>query len=421
MFQHDARRTGKSGATGPSSSAVRLKWTYKARNWIKVQVAIGDGGIVYIGDSKFPLCALPAERLSAGRPLWCTDDGGFVNASSPAVGNPFSAGGQTIQRVHIGERNNVFWSFNGATGADLWHYKIPLDGDIHSSPLIASDGTVYMACGCVIAAREPNIPIGVLFAFEPAPPLNPDGSAQFKWRVELPPIRNSSPAARAVNFPTGNPSTPASRLRLYIGTEDGRLVAVDDFGPNQGTVAWTLELGTSTRNFHASPSIGADGTIYLGTDKGLFAVRDDGSHGTVLPGWPFTDQATGDFDTAAAISNGTLFVSRYAQTKRRFYAVAAADSATATPGTKLWSLGPARGSTSTNLAQTPSPVVGANGVVYAAIGRWVYAFDPSVVNPTNVQPLWQFELGADAISLTVGDGVLYVAAKDSKLYALMPQ
>jgi outer membrane protein assembly factor BamB len=220
--------------------------------------------------------------------------------------------------------------------------------------------------------------------------------------------------------PKQSPDAPTA-WGLYIGTDDGRLAAVDDFGPNQGTVACTLVLGTSTRNLHASPSIGADGTIYLGTDKGLFAVRDDGSRGTVLPGWPFTDQATGDFDTAAAISNGTLFVSRYAQTKRRFYAVAAADSATATPGTKLWSLGPARGSTSTNLAQTPSPVVGANGVVYAAIGRWVYAFDPSVVNPTNVQPLWQFELGADAISLTVGDGVLYVAAKDSKLYALIPQ
>src|SRR5262245_41039224 len=170
MFQHDARRTGKSGVSGPSSRAVTLKWTYKARNWIKVQVAIGDGGIVYIGDSKFPLCALPPERLSSGRPLWCTDDGGFVNASSPAVGNPFSSGGQTVQRVHIGERNNVFWSFNGTTGADLWHYKIPLDGDIHSSPLIAADGTVYMACGCVIAASAPNVPVGALYAFDASPP-----------------------------------------------------------------------------------------------------------------------------------------------------------------------------------------------------------------------------------------------------------
>ena len=49
-------------------------------------------------------------------------------------------------------------------------------------------------------------------------------------------------------------------------------------------IVWHLDLGG--QNLHTSPSIGADGTIYVGTTGGLFAVRDDGTSGHVLPGWP---------------------------------------------------------------------------------------------------------------------------------------
>jgi hypothetical protein len=63
-------------------------------------------------------------------------------------------------------------------------------------------------------------------------------------------------------------------------------------------------------------------------------------------------------------------------------------------------------------------VIGGNGLVYAAIGSDVYGFDPAAANPGS--PKWQFTLPADAISLMVGEGVLYVSAKNARLYALTP-
>ncbi len=206
-------------------------------------------------------------------------------------------------------------------------------------------------------------------------------------------------------------------------------------GPSSGAVKvkWTFKGkdwiktqpaiggdGTVYVGNHSSPSIGLDGTIYVGTSQGLFAVRDDGASGAVLPGWSFTDNgAPGEFDTAAAISDGTLFASRFYQGKRTLYAVAATDAPTGSPGALRWKKGPAAGSTSSKNSQTPSPVVGANGIVYAAIGLWVYAFDPG--RPTPATPLWQHKLPKHAISLAVGDGVLYVAARDSNLYAIVDQ
>jgi outer membrane protein assembly factor BamB len=368
------------------------------------------------------MCALDPDRASTDPPLWCTPISSAVNFSSPAVGNAFTSGGQSVDTVYMGERANRLWAFNGATGARRWHFRVPIDGDVTMSPMIAGDGTVYAGCGCSYAAQDPEIFVGRVYAF-PRSPVVVNGVAQPKWFVELPYVRNSSPAGRIVQFPAGSPPAPVARLRLYVGTSDGQLVAIDDFGPSNGVIAWMLQLGPAgTVNMHSSPSIGPDGTIYIGTTKGLFAVRDTGPSGAVLPGWPFTDgNAAGTFETTAAISDGAVYASSYVLGKRTIYAVAAAHSTTAAPGTKLWKKGPAKGTTTTSYAQTPSPVVGANGVVYAAIGRTVYAFDPAAVSPVNPQPLWQHLLPADAITMSVGDGVLYVAAKDNRLYALVEQ
>jgi len=187
----------------------------------------------------------------------------------------------------------------------------------------------------------------------------------------------------------------------------GELFAIDDLGSSV-QIAWHLQLAGD--DMHSSPSIGADGTIYVGTDRGLFAVRDDGGSGQLLPGWPVP--VAGDIDTVPSISNGKVFVSSHQSGTRTLYAIA-----TGNPPTILWQVsGP--GSTTTSFAQTPSAVIGANGLVYAAIGNDVYAFDPARAQPANA--VWQHALPGDVISLALGDGVLYVSAKNNRLYALVP-
>jgi len=193
-----------------------------------------------------------------------------------------------------------------------------------------------------------------------------------------------------------------------VVTNSGELFAIDDLG-SSAQIAWHLQLAGD--DMHSSPSIGADGTIYVGTDRGLFAVRDAGGSGQLLPGWPVP--AAGDIDTAPSISNGKIFVSSYQSGTRTLYAIAA----TTNPPTILWQVsGP--GSTTTSFAQTPSAVIGANGLVYAAIGSDVYAFDPASAQPANA--VWHHVLPADVNSFALGDGVLYVSAKNNRLYALVP-
>ena len=382
MWQHDPQHTGRTGAIGPSGSAVQQRWSYKAVSWIKNEPSIGPDGTVYIGDGKFPLCALNGV---SGALLWCTNVGGYVDQSSPAIGNPFvktdGAGTRTVQTIYIGERNNVLWAID-SEGDTLWSFKIALDGDVRASPIIGPEptNTVYMMCGCTTR--------GVLHAFDP--------SGALKWVVDLPQVREASPAA--IQFGT--------HFRLYVITNNGVLYAIDDLGTS-GEIAWSLPLGA--KSSHASPSIGPDGTIYVGTEVGLFAVRDTGTAGQIKPGWPFA--TVGSIDTTAAIGNGKLYVSSFKTGTRRLYAI---DPAT-NPPAQLWSVS-GTGTSSTSFAQTPSAVIGGNGLVYAAIGSDIYAFDPASANPAS--PRWHHDLPADAISLTLGEGVLYVSAKNARLYAL---
>jgi len=383
MFQHDPQHTGKSSASGPSTAAVRERWVYRAVSWIKNEPAIGPDGTVYIGDAKFPLCAVDGV---GGNSIWCTNVGGYVNQSSPAIGNPFvktdAQGTRTVQTVYIGDRNNVFWAID-SEGQPLWHYKINQDGDVRQSPIIgpAPSNTIYMMCGCTTK--------GILHAF--------DRTGALLWQLDLPQVRDASPAA--IQF--------GAHYRLYVVTNNGVLFAIDDLGTSP-QIAWQLQL--AGHDMHSSPAIGADGTIYVGTDAGLFAVRDNGGSGQVRPGWPVA--TAGDVDTAPAISNGRIFVSSYKSGTRTLHAI----DATTNPPTKLWSVaGP--GSTTTSFAQTPSAVIGGNGFVYAAIGDDVYAFNPASAQPANA--VWHHVLPADAISLALGDGVLYVSAKNARLYALV--
>lgn len=381
-WQHDPQHTGRTTAIGPSGSTVTRKWVYKAVSWIKNEPSIGPDGTVYIGDAKFPLCALSG---ASGALLWCTDVGGYVAQSSPAIGNPFvktdGAGTRTVQTIYIGERNNVLWAIDDE-GDTVWSYKIALDGDVRASPLVGPPpaSRVYMMCGCTTR--------GVLHAFEPGGTL--------AWVVNLPQVREASPAGivRGTTF------------RLYVISNNGELLAIDDLG-TRGEIAWTLPLGA--KSSLSSPSIGPDGTIYVGTEAGLFAVRDDGTSASVKPGWPFA--TVGNVDTTAAIAGGKVYVSSFRLGTRRLYAIDAA----ANPPLQLWSVS-GSGTSSTSFAQTPSAVIGGNGLVHAAIGSDVYAFDPASANPAT--PRWHHALPADAISLTLGEGVLYVSAKDARLYAL---
>jgi hypothetical protein len=380
MMQHDDHHTGKSTASGPSGTSVAVQWTHLGVSWIKNQPSLmPDGQSLMIGEGRAPFCSLDTSN---GVPQWCTAIGGFVDESSPTIGNPFVKNGRTLQTIYMGDRNNVFWAVD-SDGNVLWKYKIHLDGDVHQSAIIAPDHTVYMMCGCTTR--------GVVHAFTE--------SGALKWVVNLPNTRLISPVGTMVN----------GHYRLYVLTNLGVLYAIDDLG-STGNVAWTLTLGAK-QALHGSPAIGPDGTIYIAAQKGLYAVEDHGPSGSVRPGWPFAP-AKGLIDTTPAISDGKLYVSSYYLHTRTLYAI---DLTTTVPK-KLWSITGA-GGTAADYTLPPNAVVGANGLVYQAIGPDIYAFDPSLPSPATA-PRWHATLPNYVISMTIGDGVLYVSDMDFNVYAL---
>ena len=60
---------------------------------------------------------------------------------------------------------------------------------------------------------------------------------------------------------------------IYVGSDDGNLYAVNP----DGSQKWKWFETSFPYSVRSSPAVGADGTIYVGSDVVLYAVNLDGS------------------------------------------------------------------------------------------------------------------------------------------------
>ncbi|MEO8704698.1 MAG: PQQ-binding-like beta-propeller repeat protein, partial [Kofleriaceae bacterium] len=167
-----------------------------------------------------------------------------VVATTPVKGSPAFAmfGGDAR---HTGRRPGLAPM---KTPKELW--AVSVGGVAAGSPTVGPDGTIY------VASHD-----NALYAFDP--------SGKQKWK-----------------FATGDRSwsTPAVAAdgTIYIGSDDDHLYAVKA----DGTLKWKLQLGacdpkgfgpeSSRCDVDGGPTIGPDGTIYVGGD-GIHAVWPDGT------------------------------------------------------------------------------------------------------------------------------------------------
>ena len=160
-------------------------------------------------------------------------------------------------------------------------------------------------------------------------------------------------------------------------------------GPASPVLKWQYATGASV--YTTSAAIGADGTIYIGSDDGfLYAL--DGTTGTVK--WQYN---TGNqvWSSPAIGVDGTVYV--------EFFAFNPAD------GTLKWQ-------SKMEYTASTSPVIGTDGTLYIGSDEGtVYA-----INSTNGVLKWQYTTGgtvdsSPALSL---DGTVYVGSRDDNLYAL---
>lgn len=177
---------------------------------------------------------------------------------------------------------------------------------------------------------------------------------------------------------------------VYVGSNDGNLYAIK----SDGSISWAYPMGGEV---HSSPAIGADGTVYVGSDDGNLYAIDPG--GNLLPGWPY---ATGDavYSSPAIGADGTVYVG---SNDGNLYALDSGGNLL--PG---WPY-------ATGWAVDNSPAIGGDGTVYVECYGQLYAINP------NGSLKWAddflggfYDFNGDSSPSIDADGTVYVVCGSSE-------
>lgn len=270
-----------------------------------------------------------------------------------------------------------------------------------SSPVIASDGTIYIGGSGSLYALNSNGTVkwtkNINSSTRSTPAIASDGTIYIgsyddylyaitsagaqKWRYLTSGDITSSPAIG----PDGV---------VYVGVrnqapEPGYLYAINP----GGTRKWRYNTG----DIHmGSPAVGSDGTVYCGGGTNLWAIRSDGTLK-----WNYSLGAGTTSSPAISADGSTIYIGCY---DGNLYAVSST-------GDLVWrvQVGFKSGSTAS------SPAVGADGTIYIGSNYGsVYARNPDGTEK------WIFETKSDVRSSVAlnADGTLYLGSYDGYVYAL---
>lgn len=337
--------------------------------------------------------------------------GAAGNAPCAANSSPWPTFHHDNQRTGLSQ---VDTSAN--TGAVKWKFTAPSGGGVSQSPVIATDGTIYvgddsgnfyalnpdgsqkwtfggttsMGFRLNFTGSSPAVgPDGTIYVGEANNNLfaiNPDGTQ--KWE-----FTTSSSVDAPVIGPDGV---------VYVGSADNKLYAINP----DGSQKWTLALVASNCTSppcggvgSSSPALGADGTVYVGsTDGNLYAINPDGSQK-----WNFTTNGPIRHSSSAIVADGTIYI---LSTDSNLYAINPDGSEKWQFDTRGWSA-----------MSVSSPAIGADGTIYIGSGasggpigenRVFYAINP------NGSQKWQFLTDAWVFSAPAigADGTIYFGSAD---------
>ena len=181
---------------------------------------------------------------------------------------------------------------------------------------------------------------------------------------------------------------------VYIGSDDGFLYAVN---PSDGSLKWKSQVGA----WRTCAAVGADGTVYIGGVDGYIHALNplDGSEK-----WKTFLAVNGAAYSPAIGSDGTVYAGCPVSmaSNDTFFALSPGD------GSIKWKQ---------PLGNVSSPAIGADGTIYVGSGdRHVYA-----VNPADGSTDWAYPAVGGATTPAVGaDGTIYFGSGDDNVYALNP-
>jgi hypothetical protein len=305
--------------------------------------------------------------------------------------------------------------------ADHRRWMFPMEQTGVQSPAVGSDGTIYIGTGIPDIGPAAD----VMYA------IRPDGT--LKWKRSLGRAVHSSVALdREDNlfFIAGNADDP-DRMNAV-------LVSLD----SSGVLRWTSEaIGwmVPIPNAGFTPAIASDGTVYACGRYGLYAFNRDGSRKWRFD-FPLRDnmfgsgeiETTGSHHSAPTVgADGTLYVNTQAGGHGR-ETVEGGVFAVYPDGTLKWR--------TYDLGGTAAPVIGSDGTIYSAVGRYEDHADTSdwpkaarearllAIHPDGT-PKWSVTtlLWIEASPSIGADGTLYVGTTHHPLnvpswfYAISPE
>ncbi|MBM3856090.1 MAG: PQQ-like beta-propeller repeat protein, partial [Verrucomicrobia bacterium] len=302
-------------------------------------VAANDNADLEIGGTDPSTSALVTVEARAGTTYFIQVDG-RANGNAPPPNSPFlltlndsvwqglAAGSFTSApcvgpdgAVYLGSTDGYFHAFN-ADGSRRWP-AIKIDGMLDTSAAaLAPDGTLYFGAGSTAALND-----GRLFAYHSA-------TGEKKWEIVV-----------GDGYSANNAVALGADGTIYLHQEAATLSASRLFAfADQGSRAvqkWSVVIPGES---YASPVVGADGTIYLGSDD--LATRHrfyaiDPATGAIRWSLP-TDNAV--YTTAAIDAAGHLYYGTL--TSGRLYSVTSG-------GAPRWTYSGASVGTSSSPALSP--------------------------------------------------------------------
>lgn len=304
------------------------KWQFKTKRVINASPSIGADGNVYVGSWDGYLYCINGKT---GKEVWKYPAGSLID-STPAIDKD--------GLIYFGTRNGKIYALKVEKvkkrgsgqivheARAVWQFRTR--GEIRTSPVIGSDGTVFCGSGDK-----------VLYALSGDPE---HGEVTVKWEFFTGSALRASPAIGADGT-------------VYVGTSltAGKVFALEG---DYGVKIWEYDIG---HPIDGSPILDEKGHLYVSGGREFFAFN--GKTGNVL----WRKKYGGIVRAPALADDGTLYFGSY---QGKIFAVNSQD------GSVAWDFASGGGA-------GPCPAIGRDGIVYiGAESQKLYAFK-GTVGPAN--------------------------------------